>query len=70
MHNFHEKINNSTNIIKEPNMLQIFCTKGDRHILIYQDELIFIVSRTLLQILGAICNTVLVPYVTALGFLE
>ena len=34
------------------------------------DELILIVSGTLLQILGAICETVSVPYLTVLGFLE
>ena len=34
------------------------------------DELILIVSGTLLQILGAIYETVSVPYLTVLGFLE
>ena len=34
------------------------------------DELILIVSGTLLHILGAIYETVSVPYLTFLGFLE
>ena len=34
------------------------------------DELILAVSGTLLQILGAIYETVSVPYLTVLGFLE
>ena len=34
------------------------------------NELILTVSGTLLQILGTIYQTVLVPYVIALGFLE
>ena len=37
--------------------------KSNRHILVSKDELILIVSGTLLQILGAIYDTVLVPYV-------
>ena len=35
-----------------------------------KDELILIVSGTSLQILGAIYETVSVPYLTVLGFLE
>ena len=34
------------------------------------DEHILVVSGTLLQILGAIYETVSVPYLTVLGFLE
>ena len=34
------------------------------------DELILIVSEALLQILGALCETVSVPYLIILGFLK
>ena len=44
--------------------LRIFVLKDSN------DELILIVSGTLLQILGAIYETVSVPYLTVLGFLE
>ena len=44
--------------------------KGDRHILISKVEFILIVSGTFLQILRAIYDTVSVPFLTVLGFLE
>ena len=44
--------------------LRIFVLKDSN------DELILIVSGTLLQILDAIHETASVPYVTVLGFLE
>ena len=39
-------------------------------ILVSKDELILIVSGTLLQILDAIYDTVLVSYLNVLGFVE
>ena len=45
-------------------LLRIFVLKGSN------DELILIVSGTLLLILGAIYETVSVPYLTVLGFVE
>ena len=60
-------------------MVQICCTKAaiafGFHLRIFvlkdsNDELILIVSGTLLQILGAIYETVSVPYLTVLGFVE
>ena len=61
-------------------MVQIRCTKATIsysgfHLLFFvlkdsNEELILIVSGTLLQILGAIYETVSVPYLTVLGFLE
>ena len=61
-------------------MVQICCAKTaishsgfHLHIFVLKDsndELILIVSGTLLQILGAIYETVSVPYLTVLGFLE
>ena len=44
--------------------------KGDGHILVSKDEIILIVLGTLLQMLGAIYDTVSVPYLTVLGFLK
>ena len=41
-----------------------------RHILVCKDELILIVSGSLLQISGAIYEPVSVPYLNILGFME
>ena len=60
-------------------MVQIFCAKAESHSGFHfrifdlndsKDELILTVSVTLLQILGTVYETVSVPYLVVLGFLE
>ena len=55
----HENINSNT-----------ILHKGYRHNLVSKDDLILIISGALLQILGAIYDTVSVSYLDVLGFLE
>ena len=63
LHNLHENINNNQHVANTFH-------KGDSHIFVSKDELIVIVSGTLFQILGAMYDTVPVPYLTVLGLLE